>query len=373
MVTPVDAQPLDVVQRALKMFESELMSADIKMIFKVDPSFGDLAVDWVRFDPSRVMQVLINLTTNAIKFTTTEKVRNIAISLAASKDRPSLSSSAEVKYIPKRANRVDMTSGKDWGTGEEVYIQFSVKDTGRGLSEEEKKSLFMRFSQASPRTHVQYGGSGLGLFISRELTELQGGEIGVASTSGKGSTFAFFVKARRSQQPTDPSELTPTFVSRRSSDGKGTAQKMSMTKEHESGETVAPNEQLKVLLVEDNLVNQRVLQKQLKKQGCEVHVANHGREALDKIQNSHFWKGNEGRLDCLDFRVVLMVCLLRIALGGALKLTSYRTKRCRLVFQGFSLAVRKADSIRRSSTALVPRSKYDSWRKMEKLFGTCLF
>lgn len=96
---------------------------------------------------------------------------------------------------------MDMTQGPDWGDGEESYISFSVEDTGRGLTEDEKKMLFLRFSQASPRTHVTYGGSGLGLFISRELTELQGGKIGVASEAGKGSTFAFFVKARRSTAP----------------------------------------------------------------------------------------------------------------------------------------------------------------------------
>ena len=63
--------------------------------------------------------------------------------------------------------------------------------------------LFRRFSQASPRTHVQYGGSGLGLFISRELTELQGGQVGVASKAGVGSTFAFYVRARRCAPPED--------------------------------------------------------------------------------------------------------------------------------------------------------------------------
>jgi signal transduction histidine kinase len=107
-----------------------------------------------------------------------------------------------------RPKRTDQTFGSDWGEGEEIYIEFAVQDTGRGLSPEELKVLFQRFQQASPRTHVQYGGendsgicdcslclllstgSGLGLFISRELTELQGGEIGVSSESGKGSTFA---------------------------------------------------------------------------------------------------------------------------------------------------------------------------------------
>ena len=66
MVTPVDVQPLAVVQRALKMFEGELSNADIQLKFIVDPSFKAHNIDWIKCDPSRVLQVLINLTTNAI-------------------------------------------------------------------------------------------------------------------------------------------------------------------------------------------------------------------------------------------------------------------------------------------------------------------
>jgi signal transduction histidine kinase len=66
MVTPVDVQPLAVVQRALKMFEGELTNADIQLKFIVDPSFKAHSIDWIKCDPSRVLQVLINLTTNAI-------------------------------------------------------------------------------------------------------------------------------------------------------------------------------------------------------------------------------------------------------------------------------------------------------------------
>lgn len=307
MVTPVDVQPLSVVNRALKMFESELQSADIEMQFKVDDSFEKLGIDWVRFDPSRVMQVLINLTTNAIKFTSTQDKRTILVIIAASPKHPALDTASTVKYVPRRANRTDMTQGPDWGNGEEVYINFSVQDTGRGLSEEEKKSLFMRFSQASPRTHVQYGGSGLGLFISRELTELQGGEIGVASVPGQGSTFAFFVKARKSKAPANPSEhLPPTLGPRRTSDGKPGSKKISSTKVRDFAVAGAQRDQLKVLLVEDNLVNQRVLQKQLTKLDCVVHVANHGREALDKLHNSTFYEGKLGKPEVMDVRVVLM-------------------------------------------------------------------
>ena len=74
---------------------------------------------------------------------------------------------------------------------ETLFLTFAVADTGRGLSEQEKSTLFGRFTQASPRTHINYGGSGLGLFISRRLTELQGGAIGLASEPKKGSTFTF--------------------------------------------------------------------------------------------------------------------------------------------------------------------------------------
>lgn len=264
LVTPVDAQPLTVVQRALKMHEGELMTADIQMKFVVDHSFKDLQIDWVRLDPSRVLQVLINLTTNAIKFTTTESKRTITVTIAASRDRPSERLGALVSYFPTRNKRNDFMEGPDWGDGEEVYIHFSVKDTGRGLNPEEKKLLFLRFSQASPRTHVQYGGSGLGLFISRELTELQGGEIGVDSEAGKGSTFAFYVKARRSTQP--PEEAG---VVRQPSDSKGKKETLVLTN-RESKTLKPPSTQVnanastngmpkkgvlkKVLIVEDNLV-----------------------------------------------------------------------------------------------------------------------
>lgn len=178
----------------------------------------------------------------------------------------------------------------DWGTGEQLYLSFAVHDTGRGMSEDEMRTLFQRFSQASPRTHTQYGGSGLGLFIAKLLTQLQGGQIGVTSTPGRGSTFAFYIKVRRTQTPpgydTDMSEglhrvATPHSVTIpiRSAGSTISSQLDQVT--------------MNVLIVEDNLVNQRVLKRQLQNLGWTVNVANNGQEAIDFLKRTKFWKGNE--------------------------------------------------------------------------------
>jgi hypothetical protein len=77
-----------------------------------------------------------------------------------------------------------------------VYLTLTVMDTGVGMSSDEISKLFSRFEQANEKTSIKYGGSGLGLFVSQKLVEKQGGEIGVTSIPGNGSTFAFYVKAR---------------------------------------------------------------------------------------------------------------------------------------------------------------------------------
>ncbi|KAI9744446.1 MAG: hypothetical protein M1818_001975 [Claussenomyces sp. TS43310] len=318
LVTPVDVQPVSVVQRALKMFESELDTNDIRLAFQVEQAYVDLEIDWVKLDPSRLLQVLINLTTNAIKFTHTEAKRTILVSIGASKERPSstigdqtglanAAALAKVSYFPSRSKSSDMTTGDDWGTGEEVYLHFAVQDTGRGLDRDEKMLLFRRFSQASPRTHVQYGGSGLGLFISRELTELQGGEIGVASERGIGSTFAFYVKARRAVPPAHASTPPPIATRKNSTERHlpRIIQPFQQDRSERTGQTSSMGGRgLKVLVVEDNLVNQRVLQKQLRNLGCTTHLANHGEEALDILRRSRFWAGKE--LDGIELTVILM-------------------------------------------------------------------
>ena len=297
LVTPTDVQPVAVVQRALKMFDSEVQKAGINMHLKVDSSLKELGVNWVRLDPSRLLQVLINLTTNAIKFTTTQPERTVTVTLVATRDRPSLQEKAHVSYFPTRSKRTDLIDHADWGDGDEVFIHCAVQDTGRGLDEDEKKLLFQRFSQASPRTHVQYGGSGLGLFISRELVELQGGEIGVSSVSGKGSTFFFYIQARKSRPP-EQSIDTPISMTRKILPNKSSTT-ITTTPLNPPPATI-----FKILIVEDNLVNQRVLQKQLRNLGWIVYVANHGGECIEHLQQSRFWAGHE--TNGLDISLILL-------------------------------------------------------------------
>lgn len=318
LVTPVEVQPAQAIAQSLKMFDSELQKADIELTYTVDESYRDLDIHWVRLDPSRLLQVLINLLTNAIKFTSTQPIRRISVTLGASSEQPS-GAMQGVKYLSHERDPTSSPSSNNQRAP--VYLSLSVTDTGRGLSNDEMALLFQRFQQANPQTHVEYGGSGLGLFISRELVRLQGGQIGVASVAGQQSTFAFYVRAQRCAAPAPPSK----FPTRRSSaataaaTGSGLAQTASS--DHQAAidpDVLAPdaaeraqtqvtaeaaNEAIRavddissadhapchLLVVEDNLVNQRVMCKQLQRAGYYVSVANHGLEALEHIKKTHFY------------------------------------------------------------------------------------
>jgi CheY-like chemotaxis protein len=323
-ITPVRVNPIDVTDQCMKMFKGELEMTDIKMDFRIDTSFYQLQIDSVMLDSGRLLQVLINLVTNAIKFTKSESKRMIDVSLSAYTEPPT-EGVPNFQYFPTKITSDDMT-GPDWGNGEVIYLRWEVRDTGCGITESEKKNLFTKFSQASPRTHVKYGGSGLGLFISRQLTELQGGEIGVASEAGVGSTFAFYLKCRRAEGQIDDGAGPRLSADLRSNarlstnalndlqnlDGsiyKLLQHKTSKSIEEPTEESSSTPLQMDtslwhVLIVEDNLVNQRVLAQQIKKLGCTVHVANHGEEALSILRETKYYKGREA--DGKEISVILM-------------------------------------------------------------------
>lgn len=311
LITPVASQPEQILARALKMFDSELQAKDIEAKFQVHPSYKELNVDWVSLDPSRVLQILINLLTNAIKFTAPSKTRCLTVAVGASVEPPVLDHIPGFQFAPLGGTKTSASVAEDWGDGEILYVRFKVQDTGCGLTAEEKQILFQRFKQASPRTHAQYGGSGLGLFISKRLAELHGGQIGTASEAGRGSLFSFYVQARRCGPPSDALvERVYPIESHLGSDAslqqQLTPQRQDLASVGGQGASLVATRALKrfeprettVLIVEDNLINQRVLSNQLKKTGCRVSLANDGLEALAFLRTTRFCcKAGDGQKD----------------------------------------------------------------------------
>jgi len=189
-------------------------------------------------DLLRVKQILHNLLSNAVKFTD-----------AGSIDL-----------------RVDAVTAPDGVT----HIGFEVEDTGIGFDAEAAERLFQRFVQADPDITRRFGGTGLGLAISRSLALLMGGELTAVSAPGKGSTFRFRLPVNRLADAPPPKEETGqpvVFAGPWSLDGE------------------AP---FRVLLAEDNAVNQRVVALILESFGVAVTVANDGQEALDALAVAHF-------------------------------------------------------------------------------------
>jgi signal transduction histidine kinase/PAS domain-containing protein/DNA-binding NarL/FixJ family response regulator len=296
-ISPATVDPKLVAKESLKMFEVEARRVDINLSMTVDPGYYALNIEFLDLDPSRLRQVLINLLTNALKFTKTQATRNVSITLSASKERPTDATSS-VQYIPQAMDgpKPATSSIITWPDAEVMYLIFEVKDTGQGLTAAEKASLFQRFVQASPKTHVKYGGSGLGLFISKRLTEMLGGQIGVASQPGRGSTFAFYVaatipgeealnEARLTAKTVELSAQTPTagFHDSKSPLG-GSPRALAAS---------SPDTLIKgVLIVEDNLINQQITRRGLLDKGYNVEVANHGLEALEKLKSTDRMQGD---------------------------------------------------------------------------------
>ena len=190
----------------------------------------------VRGDSVRLRQVLTNLVGNAVKFT----------------DR------GEVVV------RFSVESETD-GMAE---LQFEVADTGVGIAADNQARIFESFSQEDGSTTRRYGGTGLGLTISKQLVELMGGTIGVTSEPGRGATFRFTVCLPAAAQVPVAAAPSGTDLA----GNKGSCHRL----------------RGRVLLVEDNVVNQAVALGMLDALGVDVTVASDGREALDKLAGAHF-------------------------------------------------------------------------------------
>ncbi len=200
----------------------------------------------IQGDPFRVRQVMLNLVGNAVKFTDSGAVR------------------IEVSRLDSGAAKI------------------SVVDTGIGISAEQLQRLFRRFTQADSSTTRRYGGTGLGLAISKTLVELMGGNIGVDSLPGSGSTFWFTL-------PLGPVGPAATVAEPEAAGVVGPAPVALAAVPLLPVELgAADSRPRRVLLVEDNFVNQRVAVYMLTKLGAQVDVAQHGREAIEMLAKSAY-------------------------------------------------------------------------------------
>ncbi len=227
----------ELIAAAVVMFEAEARAHGISLVTELDEAVAGVAL---RNDPQRLVQILTNLLSNAVKFTRDAPLRRavvVAASLAPPRPAP----------------------------GSVATVTFAVRDSGIGISPEGQAQLFQRFGQVGQKSSATYsGGSGLGLSICKLLLDLMGGDIRVRSELGHGTEFTVTVPCEAAAPAGLPAPAAATDAAAR------------------------PSGRLRVLIVEDNLINQTVLRRQLEQSAegvtFECAVANHGQEALDLLE-----------------------------------------------------------------------------------------
>jgi PAS domain S-box-containing protein len=195
---------------------------------------------FIKADPTRLRQVLFNFISNAVKFT--------------------------------ESGEITVRISRQPNTGDNLELLFEVEDTGIGISPEQADKLFEEFTQADGSTTRKYGGTGLGLAISRKLVNLMGGEIALDSTPGKGSRFWFTINYLVG----DAGAAMDL--------GAGVAGGVRGSKL----EALRTETSLRILVAEDNVVNQLVVRTMLEKAGHRVEIAANGLEAVDAVMRSEF-------------------------------------------------------------------------------------
>jgi signal transduction histidine kinase/CheY-like chemotaxis protein len=217
------------VEQVIKTLRLRAREKGLALIYYLPPDVPDLLIG----DPLRFRQILINLVDNAVKFTHEGK---IAVK-------------AEVLNL----------------TAEKALLEFSVSDSGIGIRPEDQARIFSPFTQADASTTRNYGGTGLGLTISRKLVELMNGQLRVESMPDHGTTFYFTVNLR----------LPDATAAEVSQSG-------------QSAHPAARRRALRILLAEDTPTSQRVVEYLLTKRGHSVEIARNGREALEMIEQRNY-------------------------------------------------------------------------------------
>jgi signal transduction histidine kinase/FixJ family two-component response regulator len=239
-ISPIDFHLTSFIHDNINLFDPNIATKGLILDVKLDDDLPET----IHADSTRIGQVLSNFLSNALKFTSTGRIE------------------VAVKVEPNEQD--------------ELILRFTVTDSGIGLTEEEQNRLFTAFAQADSSTSRTYGGTGLGLSISKQLVELMGGQIGVASTKDIGSAFWFTVfcqPAKGAVIATDKIVASAKWVASRT---------------------------LNILIAEDNTVNQYLILAILNKLNHSVKIAKDGQCAIELL------KAGEFDLILMDIRMPVM-------------------------------------------------------------------
>ena len=231
----LDDVPFELREVLTDAFQSISVLARDKGL-SLDLQIEELVPRVLKGDAMRLRQVILNLLGNALKFTQTGGVK-VGVVL------------------------------EQLGT-EDAQLGFSVSDTGPGIPQDQQRAIFDAFTQADTSTTRQFGGTGLGLAISSRLVSLMEGQISVDSQIGQGSVFRFSVRLRLAHESENSASSKPLIVGERLG--------------------VQENTCLRILLVEDNLINQKVATGMLINAGHIVKLAQNGEEAVAQATTDHF-------------------------------------------------------------------------------------
>ncbi len=214
------------ISAMLHLFETKIQEKNLELVKEYDNKIPEVLVG----DPVRLHQIILNLVSNAVKFTTKGKI-TVSVHLLNEDE-------------------------------EKVTIEFAVTDTGIGIAKNKMENIFENFQQASSGTARLYGGTGLGLAIVKQLVEPQGGSISVKSKIDEGSTFSFILSFQKTKAD---AELEPGIV-----------------------ELDTEIRNIKVLVVEDMALNQLLMKTLLDDFGFERDIADNGKIAIEKLQTKSY-------------------------------------------------------------------------------------
>jgi signal transduction histidine kinase/ActR/RegA family two-component response regulator len=218
----------DVVQRSAELIAPKARATGVELLTRMSPDLHPRLVG----DPARLQQVLINLLGNAVKFTPTGQI-----------------------VLTVQAHE----------SGQPGWIDVAVSDTGIGIPADRLEVIFDDFKQADISTSRKYGGTGLGLGISRRLVTCMGGELTVTTTVGEGSTFRFTAKLGATTEP-DPDRVVPV----------------------QESPALAPQAGMRLLIADDSSDNRLLLRTFLKDGAHAITFANDGKQAVDEFLSGQF-------------------------------------------------------------------------------------